>query len=63
MADDRAKPDEAEHRIDPSLKKEDAPSRPPSAQPVSQTGVQRRENQTPANYEEDGQRKRAEEGL
>lgn len=64
MSDDRAKAENGEARVDPALKKEKAGSPSSSTpQPVNPAGGQRRENESPANRDEDGRRKRAEEGL
>lgn len=62
MAEDRAKADEDDHRVDPAVKDRKANDKG-AAQPVSPAGSQRRENESSANRDNDGQRKRAEEGL
>jgi hypothetical protein len=58
----RDKQDDDDHEIDPALKEDRKPA--PGSQPtlISPTH-QRRENESDANRDDDGQRKRAEEGL
>lgn len=55
--------DDDESQIDPSLKEKRPPEGgEPSTPPIGNAG-QRRENETDANRNSDGARKRAEEGL
>lgn len=61
MDDGKAKAKDDEPAIDPALK-EQRPRVDDSVPPVGNAG-QRRENETDANRNNDGARKRAEEGL
>jgi hypothetical protein len=64
MTADKPKQQDDDHQIDPSLKDKGKkqPTDPAEPTPVNPTG-QRRENESDANRDRDGQRKRAEEGL